>query len=276
MKFSITYVTSTQSLSSHQKQVDWIVEEYKDIFSSPIGVPTHYQVKHPIDLTLGAPLPNGPIYHHSLMENDEIKHQIQDLLQKGNIIPSSSPCESPIVLVYKKYGTWQLCIDYRELNKIIVRNQYPTPQIDDLLYQLKGEKFFSKTDLKSGYHQVPIESTNVWKTTFKSKEGLFEWLVMPFGLTNAQSTFMRLMDDVLRPFTNSFVAVYMDDILIFNRTWEEHMQHIQRVLSTLRQHKLYANLEKYSFGMNMVQYLGYIVDENGVHVDPAKNQVICD
>jgi hypothetical protein len=115
-----------------------------------------------------------------------------------------------------------------------VRKWYSIPRIDDLLEQLKGEKFFSKIDLKSSYHQVPIEPTNVWKTTFKSKEALFKWLAMPFGLTNAPTTFMRLMDDVLRPFTNSFVVVYVDDILIFKKTWEEHMQHIQQVLSTLR------------------------------------------
>jgi hypothetical protein len=210
------------------------MEEYRDIFSSPTRVPTHCQVKHPIDLTPGAPLPNGPVYHHSLMENDEIKCQIQEMLQKGHIQPNSSPCRSPIVLVQKKYGTWRLCIDYRALNKITVRNRYPIPRIDDLLDQLKGEKFFNKIDLKYGYHQVPIEPTDVWKTTFKSKEGLFEWLVMPFGLTNAPTNFMRLMDDVLRPFTNSFVVVYLDDILIFNKTWEEHMQHIQQVLGTLR------------------------------------------
>jgi hypothetical protein len=177
--------------------------------------------------------------------------------------------------VQKKEGTSRLYIDYRALNKITVRNRYPIPIIDDLLDQIKGEKFFNKIDLKSGYH-VPIEPTDIWKTTLKSKEGLFEWLVMPLGLTNAPTTFMRLMDEVLRRFTNSFVVVYLDDILIFNRTWEEHMRHIQQVLSTLRQHKLYANLVKCSFGMNMVRYLGYIVDEHGVHVDPAKIQVICD
>jgi hypothetical protein len=114
------------------------------------------------------------------------------------------------------------------------------------------------------------------KTTIKSKEGLFELLVMPFGLTNSPTTFMSLMDDILIPFTNSFVVVYLDDILIFSRTWEENMQHIQQVLSTLQQHNLYANLEKFSFGMNRVQYLGYIVDENGVNVDPAKIHFIHD
>jgi hypothetical protein len=256
--------------------MDKVVEEYEDIFTSPAGVPLHCQVKHPIDLTPGAPLPNGPIYRRSVLENDKIKRQIQELLQKGHIRPSSSPCGSPIVLVQKKDGTWRLCIDYRALNKITVQNRYPIPRIDDLLDQLKGEKYFSKIDLKSGYHQVPIEPSDVWKTAFKSKEGLFEWLVMPFGLTNAPATFMRLMDDILRPFTNSFVVVYLDDILIFSQTWEEHLHHIRQVLQTLRQHKLCANLEKCTFGITQVQYLGYIIDERGVHVDPTKIQVIRD
>jgi hypothetical protein len=135
--------------------------------------------------------------------------------------------------VQKKDKTWQLCIDYRALNKITVKNRYPIPRIDDLLNQLKGGNLFSNIDPKSSYHQVPIEPTDVWKTTFKSKEGLYEWLVRPFGLTNAPATFMRLMDDVLRPFTNYFVIVYLDDILIFNRTWEENMRNIQQILSTL-------------------------------------------
>ena len=131
------------------------------------------------------------------------------------------------MLVQKKDGTWRLFIDYRALNKITVWNRYPIPWINDLLDQLKWEKYFIKIDLKSGYHQVSIELTDVWKTAFKAKEGLFEWLVMPFGLTNAPATFMRLMDDILQPFTNSFVIVYLDDILIFSQTWEEHLHHIQ-------------------------------------------------
>jgi hypothetical protein len=237
-KITATSRVSAADLSTQQKQVDKIVEEYSDIFSSPTRVPLHCQVKHPIDLTLDAPLPNGPVYHRSLLENEEIKQHIQELLHKGHIRPSSSPSGSPIVLVQKKNGTWRLCIDYQALNKIIVRNRYPIPRIDDLLDQLTGGKYFSKIDLKSGYHQVPIEQTDVWKIAFKSKEGFFEWLVMPFGLTNAPATFMRMMDDILRPFTNTFVVVYLDDILIYSKTWAEHLQHIQQVLNTLRQHKL--------------------------------------
>jgi hypothetical protein len=151
--------------------------------------------------------------------------------------------------VQNKDGTWRHCIDYRPLNKIIVRNRYTIPQIDDLLDQLKGGKYFIKINFKSGYHQVPIEPSDVWKTAFKSKEGLFEYLVMPFGLTNAPTTFMRLIDDILWPFANSFVVVYLDDILIFSQTWEEHLHHIRQVLQTLQQHKLCANLEKCTFGI---------------------------
>ena len=131
------------------------------------------------------------------MENDEIKRQTLELLQKGHVWSSSSPCGSPIMLVQKKDGTWRLCIDYRAFNTINIYNRYPKPHIDDPLDQLKGEKYFSKIDLKSGYHQVQIKPFDVWKTAFKSKEGLFEWLIMPFRLMNAPETFIRLMNNIL-------------------------------------------------------------------------------
>eukprot|EP00253_Pinus_taeda_P034109 PITA_34109 len=167
-----------------------VVEEYRNIFTSPIAVAMHCQVKHSIDLTPGGLLNSGPIYRCSVLENDEIKRHIQELLQKGHIRLSSSPCGSPIVL-------------------------------------LKGAKYFNKIDLKSGYHQVLIEPSDVWKTAFKFKEGLFEWLVMPFGLMNTPPTFMRLMDNILWPFTNAFVVVYLDDIYILSHSWEEHLHHIR-------------------------------------------------
>jgi hypothetical protein len=192
--------------------VDTLVEEYKDLVTSPIGVPLHYQVKHPIDLIPGSSLTNGPIYICSLWENEEIKCQIHDLTHKGHIQLGSSPCGIPIMLVQKNFRTWWLCIDYIALNKIIVKNQYMIPHIEDLLDQLKGPKFFNKIDLKLSYHQVLIELINIWKSTFKSKEGLFEWLVIPFVLTNALMTFMRMMGDILYPFKNSFVVVYLDGI----------------------------------------------------------------
>jgi hypothetical protein len=209
------------------------VEEYSYIFSSPIGVPLHYQVKQPIDMTPGAPLPNGPVYRHSLIENEEIKRQIQELLHKGHIIPSHHLVGAQSCWYRRNMEPGNSALIIKSLNKITIRNRYLVPRINDLLDQLTRDKYFSKIDLKSGYHQVPIEQTDVWKIAFKSKEGLFEWLVMPFGLTNAPTTFMRMMDDILRPFTNNFVVVYLDDILIYNKTWAEHLQHIQQVLHTL-------------------------------------------
>eukprot|EP00253_Pinus_taeda_P016206 PITA_16206 len=148
---------------------------------------------------------------------DKVMEEYEDIFTSSTGVPLH--CQ-------KKDGTWRLCIDYRALNKITVCNRYPIPQIDDLLDQLKGEKYFSKIDLKSRYHRVLIKAFDVWKTTFKAKEGLFEWIVMPFRLMNAPATFMRLMDDILLPFTNSFVVVYLDDILIFSQSWEEHLHHI--------------------------------------------------
>jgi hypothetical protein len=160
------------------------------------------------------------------------------------------------------------------LNKITVKNRYPFPRIDDLLDQLKHVVYFTKLDLISGYHQIRVDEHDIWKNSFKTKQGLFEWLVMPFGLTNAPTTFMWVMNDLFRPFIDEFVIVYLDDILIFSRTREEHVQHVRKILSTLQREKLFVKLSKCEFGKTSLVYLGYIVGGGWLKIDPSKFHVI--
>ena len=173
------------------------------------------------------------MYMYTIIENAEMKKQVQELLERGVIQPSSSPCGSSIVLVPKKDGTWHMCGDYRELNKITIKNMYPLPRIDDILDHLKNAIYFTKLDLRSGYNQICIHDNDIWKTAFKTKQRLYEWMVMPFGLCNYTANFMRVMNDVFRPFIYDFVIVYLDDILIFSQTWEKHVKHCKQVLDVL-------------------------------------------
>jgi hypothetical protein len=251
-----------------------VVNQYDEMFQEPKGLPPRRGIQHEIQLQQDCPLPNIGMYRMSVMENAEIKKQIQELLDKGVIMPSTSPCGSPIVLVPKKDGTWRMCVDFRALNKITVKNRYPLPRIDDLLDQLKDAKYFTKLDLRSGYHQIRIAEGDTWKTAFKTKQGLFEWMVMPFGLCNAPATFMRVMNDVLRPFLDDCVIVYLDDILIFSKSCEEHVMHVKQVLDVLRKEKLFLKMSKCEFGKTSLIYLGHIVGGGELKIDPSKVKVI--
>ncbi|KAK1421343.1 hypothetical protein QVD17_23595 [Tagetes erecta] len=252
-----------------------IVAEYPDVFPEELpGLPPDRQVEFHIDLVPGtAPIAKSP-YRLAPSEMKELMAQLQELLEKGFIQPSSSPWGAPILFVKKKDGSLRMCIDYRDLNKVTIKNRYPLPRIDDLFDQLQGSSYFSKIDLRSGYHQVKVRKEDVPKTAFRTRYGHYEFLVMPFGLTNAPAVFMDLMNRVCKPYLDKFVIVFIDDILIYSRTMEEHSEHLRKVLELLRGERLYAKFSKCEFWLREVQFLGHIVNEQGIQVDPSKVEAV--
>jgi hypothetical protein len=221
--------------------VDIVVDEL------PHSLPPIRSTSHHIDLILGASFPNTEAYRLTPQENEEVKNQVQELLDKGLVRESLIPCVVPIVLGPKKDGGWRMCIDSISINRITIKYRFHLPIMDDLMDLLSGANYFYKIDLKSGYHQLRMREGDEWKTTFKTNEGFYEWLVMPFGLTNSPITFMRLMNEVLKYFIGKCFIVYLDDIPVFSKTEEESLRHLKLVMKRLQHDKLLINLKKCSF-----------------------------
>uniref|UniRef100_A0A2N9F2L4 RNA-directed DNA polymerase n=1 Tax=Fagus sylvatica TaxID=28930 RepID=A0A2N9F2L4_FAGSY len=241
------FLASVVDLQKKELEIEDIpvVREFPDVFPEDLpGLPPDREVEFSIDLVPGtAPISKAP-YRMAPAELKELKGQLEELLDKGFIRPSASPWGAPVLFVKKKDGSMRLCIDYRELNRVTIKNKYPLPRIDDLFDQLQGAQVFSKIDLRSGYHQLKIKSEDIPKTAFRTRYGHYEFLVMPFGLTNAPAVFMDLMNRVFHEYLDRFVIVFIDDILVYSKSLEEHEDHLRIVLQILRDKKLYAKLEE--------------------------------
>ena len=192
----------------------------------------------------------------------------------GYIRYSKSPWGAPVLLVKKKEGTWRMCINYRRLNKVTIKNSYPLPRADDLIDRLQGARYFTKLDLRTGYHQIRISEDDVPKTAFRTRYGHYEFLVMPFGLTNAPATFQQEMNDIFREQLGKFVVIFLDDILVYSRTLQEHARHVRFVLETLRDKQFYAKISKCEFFKKSITYLGHLITERGVEIDPSRIEKI--
>jgi hypothetical protein len=248
-----------------------ILSKHQVVFSTPQGLlPSCGVHDHSIPLVSGRLPPNIRLYRHPFSQKNEIEKMVQELLNAGVIRPSTSPYSSPVVMVLKKEGSWQMCPNFCALNKLTINDKFPIPVIDDLLDELSVAQFFTKLDLRLSYHQIRMKEAGILKTAFRTHEGHYEFLVMPFGLCNAPSTFQSLMNHVFRPFLHHFVLVFFDDILIYSKTWTEHLAHVDRVLHLLSQHQLFLKQSKCAFGTSEVEYLGHLVGKDGVRVDPKK------
>ncbi|GBG82526.1 hypothetical protein CBR_g34902 [Chara braunii] len=243
-----------------------LIREYHDVFPSSFsyaGIPPMRDVEHSIQLVPDYRVHHQAPYRLSIPEATELKRQLEELLRLGFIKPSNSPWGAPVLFARKADETLRLCIDYRGLNRYTVKNSYPMPRSDELFDRLAGNRFFTKIDLRSGYHQIRVAAAEQPKTMFRSRFDHYEFTVMPFGLTNAPATFERAMNDIFRDILEQYVLVYLDDILVYSRTLEEHLRHLSDVLDRLRRHGFYAKLSKCRFAQHKVDFLGHYVSDQG-------------
>jgi hypothetical protein len=254
-----------------------IICENPDVFPDDLpGIPPNRNIEFVIELQPGtAPISKRP-YRMPPNELAELKIQLQDLLDKGFIRPSASPWGCPALFVKKKDNSLRLCVDYRPLNAVTIKNKYPLPRIDILFDQLAGAQVLSKIDLRSGYNQIKIRPSDIPKIAFSTRYGLYEYLVMSFGLTNTPAYFMYLMNSVFMQELDKFVVVFIDDILIYSKNPEDHAKHLYVVLQRLRDHHLYAKFSKCKFWLDTVKFLGHTISSDGISVDPSKVQEVLD
>ncbi|KAI3776021.1 hypothetical protein L1987_45781 [Smallanthus sonchifolius] len=270
----LAYVIDDRMKTKELKNVP-VVCNFPKVFPEDLpGLPPDREIEFQIDLLPGAePVAKAP-YRLAPSEMKELMSQLEELTEKGFIRPSISTWGAPVLFVKKKDGSMRMCIDYRELNKRTVKNKYPLPRIDDLFDQLQGASWFSKIDLRSGYHQLKVREKDVPKTAFRTRYGHYEFLVMSFGLTNAPAAFMDLMNRVCRPMLDRSVIVFIDDILVYSKSKGDHHCHLREVLEVLKQEKLYAKFSKCAFWLREVQFLGHVINPNGIMVDPAKIETV--
>lgn len=257
-------------------EVQLLLEKYNSVFSEPTELPPSRNYDHSIPLKPDSIPPNVRPYRVPYQQKNELENQIQQLLESAIIRPSKSPYASLAILVRKKDKNRRMCIDYRKLNAQMVKNKFPIPVIEDLLDELHGAQYFSKLDLRSGYHQVRMKQEDVFKTAFRTYFGHFEYLVMSFGLTNAPATFQSLMNTIFKDYLRKYVLVFFDDILVYSKNLSEHIRHLESVLKLLQEEQLFAKLSKCAFAVSQVHYLGHIINEEGVSTDSSKIEAIRD
>jgi hypothetical protein len=254
-----------------------IVCKYPDDFPDDLpGMPPDRDIEFIIELQPGTALISKRPYRMPPNELAELKIQLQNLLDKGFICLSASPLGCSALFMKKKDNSLRLCVDYRPLNTVTIKNKYPLPRIDILFDQLAGAKVFSKIDLRSGYHQIKIRPSDIPKIAFSTRYGLYEYLVMSFGLTNAPAYFMYLMNSVFMQKLDKFVVVFIDDILIYSKNSEDHAKHLHVVLQRLRDHHLYAKFSKCEFCLDTIKFLGHTISSDDISVDPNKVQEVLD